>query len=323
VLAREGETVEKILVVDDDADLLALEESVLARAGFEVSTLSDPLLAPERVRAGAFGAVVIDVMMPGLTGYELLELLRADDHTRSIPVLLLSSLAEAADRVRGLEHGADDYLGKPFHPKELVCRIQRLLAKASAQAESLEGKLEDFSFGEVVQMLERNRKRGFLAVVGREGFGRLVLRDGAIVGASFARLVGADALVAMMTLNWGRFRFTTHPAPETLSFLTERPIDLQWAILEAAWIDDELANRWQHVPPNDAPLLASGRAIPPVPDSFPWLPVELLLERVRTYPGVSLAELTADQSAAPTRIRLAVAWLCEHGALVEAGGCLS
>ena len=310
---------EKILVVDDDADLLALEESVLARAGFEVSTLSNPLLAPELVRAGTFGAVVLDVVMPGLTGYELLELLRADDHTRSIPVLLLSSRAEASDRVRGLEHGADDYLGKPFHPRELVCRIQRLLARASAETESLEGKLEDFSFGEIVQMLERNHKRGFLSVVAREGFGRLVLRDGAIVGASFARLVGADALVAMMTLKWGRFRFTAHSAPETLSFQAEKPIDLQWAILEAAWIDDELANRWQYLTAGDAPLLATGRSIPPVPDSFPRLPVEPLLERVRTYPGVTLAELIADQNAAPSRIRLAVAWLCERGALIEAG----
>ncbi len=312
---------EKILVVDDDADLLVLEQTVLARAGYEVSTLSDPQQAPEMVRVGAFGAVVLDVMMPGLTGYELLDRLRADDRTRAIPVLLLSSLAEAADRVRGLEHGADDYLGKPFHPKELVCRIQRLLAKASAQAESLEGKLEDFSFAEIVQMLERNRKSGFLSVVGREGFGRLVLREGAIFGASFVRLVGEDALVAMMTLNWGRFRFTTHQTPQKLSYLTEKPIDLQWAILEAAWIADEMANRWHHLPADDAPLLASGRTPPPVPDSFPRLPVEPLLERLRTFPGTSLAELVASQSAAPSRLRLAVAWLCEHGVLLDAGGC--
>lgn len=311
---------EKILVVDDDADLLALEQAVLARAGFDVATLSDPRLAPELVRAGTFGAVVLDVMMPGLSGYELLDRLRADDHTRSVPVLLLSTLAEPSDRVRGLEHGADDYLGKPFHPKELVCRIQRLLAKASAQAESLEGKLEDFSFGEIVQMLERNRKSGFLSVVGREGFGRLVLREGAIFSAAFARLVGDDALVAMMTLNWGRFRFTTHPAPQTLSFLTEKPIDLQWAILEAAWIADEMANRWQHLPADDAPLIASGRPPLPAPDSFPRLPVEPLFERVRTFPGTSLTDLIASLCAAPSRLRLAVAWLCEQGALLEAGG---
>ncbi len=311
---------EKILVVDDDADLLVLEQTVLARAGYEVSTLSDPLQAPEAVRVGAFGAVVLDVMMPGLSGYELLDRLRADDRTRSIPVLLLSSLAEAAERVRGLEHGADDYMGKPFHPKELVCRIQRLLAKASAQTESLEGKLEDFSFGEIVQMLERNRKSGFLSVVGREGFGRLVLREGAIFGASFARLVGEDALVAMMTLNWGRFRFTTHASPQTLSYLAEKkPIDLQWAILEAAWIADEMANRWQHLPADEVPLSASGRTPPIVPDTFPRLPVEPLLDRVRTFPGTSLADLVASQSAAPSRLRLAVAWLCEHGALLDAG----
>ena len=118
---------EKILVVDDDPDQLVLQETVLARAGFTVSVVSDPLLAPEVARAGKFDAVVLDVVMPGMDGFELLELLRADDQTRSLPVLLLSSLTEASERVRGLQNGADDYLGKPFHPKELVCRIHRLL----------------------------------------------------------------------------------------------------------------------------------------------------------------------------------------------------
>jgi CheY-like chemotaxis protein len=303
----------KILVVDDDADQLLLEETVLSRAGFAVSTLSDPLVAPELARAGKFDAVVLDVMMPGMNGYELLELLRADERTRSVPVLLLSSLTEASERVRGLQHGADDYLGKPFHPKELVYRIQRLLAKGAGQAESLEGKLEDFPFSEVVQILERNRKSGFLAVVGREGFGRLVLREGAVFGASFARLTGADALVALMTMKWGRFRFTSHSSPQQVSFLTEQAIDLQWAILEAAWIEDELSHR--PVPADEVPLLASGRNAPPVPDGFPRLPVATVLDRIVTLPGVTLADLVAGQWAAPDRIRLTVAWLCEAGVL--------
>ncbi|HYX24619.1 MAG TPA: response regulator [Thermoanaerobaculia bacterium] len=311
---------DKILVVDDDADQLALEQTVLARAGFAVSTLSDPLRAPDLARLGEFGAVVLDVMMPGMDGYELLDLLRADERTRSVPVLLLSSLTEASERVRGLQHGADDYLGKPFHPKELVCRLQRLLARASGEAESLEEKLEDFPFGEVVQLLERNRKSGFLAVVGREGFGRLVLRDGAIFGASFARLTGADALVALMTMEWGRFRFTAHLDPQDVSFLAEQPIDLQWAILEAAWIQDELASRRRHLPGGDEPLLAGGQLVPAAPEAFPRLLVARVLDRVRTLPGVTLADLVAGQWAAPSRIRLTVAWLCEHGALCAAGG---
>jgi len=304
---------ENILVVDDDADLLVLEETVLSRAGFTVSALSDPLQAPELARTGKFDAVVLDVMMPGMDGFELLELLRADDRTRSLPVLLLSSLTEASERVRGLEHGADDYMGKPFHPKELVCRIQRLLAKGAGQAESLEGKLEDFPFSEVVQILERNRKSGFLAVVGREGFGRLVLHEGAIFGASFARLTGADALVALMTMKWGRFRFTPHSNPQQVSFLAEQPIDLQWAILKAAWLEDELRRR--PLPADEAPLLASGRSVPPMPKEFPQLPVDTVLDRVVTLPGVTLGDLVASQWAAPNRIRLTVAWLCETGVI--------
>ncbi|HEX4962455.1 MAG TPA: response regulator [Thermoanaerobaculia bacterium] len=310
---------DRILVVDDDTDQLMLEETVLARAGFAVSTLSDPLRAPELARRGEFGAVVLDVMMPGLDGYELLDLLRADERTRSVPILLLSSLADAVERVRGLQHGADDYLGKPFHPKELVFRLQRLLAKAAGQAESLEGKLEDFSFSEVVQVLERNRKSGFLAVIGKEGFGRLVLREGAIFGACFARLTGADALVALMTMGWGRFRFTSHPAPQQVSFLAEQPIDLQWAILEAAWIEDELARRWHCLPQEDAPLVPSGPAELGVPEAFPRLPVAPVLDRIRTLPDVTLADLLTGQWAAPSRIRLTVAWLIENGAVRIAG----
>ncbi len=78
----------------------------------------------------------------------------------------------------------------------------------------------------------------------------------------------------------------SHPDPQQVSFLAEKPIDLQWAILKAAWLEDELGRRT--VPAEEEPLLASGRSAPPVPEGFPRLPVATVLEQVLTLPGVTL-----------------------------------
>jgi len=115
-----------LLVVDDDARLRALLAKYLGDQGFRVSTAGDAEEASRQVEAIAFDLVILDVMMPGEDGISLTRRLRED---ADLPVLLLTARGQPDDRIAGLEAGADDYLPKPFEPRELVLRIQAILRR--------------------------------------------------------------------------------------------------------------------------------------------------------------------------------------------------
>jgi two-component system, OmpR family, phosphate regulon response regulator OmpR len=118
-----------LLVVDDDARLRELLRRYLSESGFRVTTAADPDEARANLASFAFDLVVLDVMMPGESGLVLTRALRQEGR---VPVLLLTAMGEPEDRVNGLEQGADDYLSKPFEPRELVLRIRNLLQRRPA-----------------------------------------------------------------------------------------------------------------------------------------------------------------------------------------------
>jgi len=125
---------ERILVVDDEPDIVALVVYHLAKAKYKVSSAtsgSDALALAKRERPAL---VVLDLMLPGMSGFDVLEQLRADANTASIAVLMLTARKDEPDRIRGLELGADDYLTKPFSPQELVLRVGAILRRVSANA---------------------------------------------------------------------------------------------------------------------------------------------------------------------------------------------
>ena len=124
-----------LLVVDDDARLRELLRRYLSENGFRVTTAPDAGEARANLASFAFDLIVLDVMMPGENGLDLTRALRNEGR---VPVLLLTAMAEPEDRVNGLEHGADDYLSKPFEPRELVLRIRNLLQRRPADAERRE-----------------------------------------------------------------------------------------------------------------------------------------------------------------------------------------
>ena len=116
-----------ILVVDDDARLRGLLSRYLSENGFRVSTAADAGAARIQLAGMRFDLIVLDVMMPGESGLDLTRSLRGSN---VVPVLLLTAMGEAADRIAGLEVGADDYLSKPFEPRELVLRIEAILRRS-------------------------------------------------------------------------------------------------------------------------------------------------------------------------------------------------
>ena len=118
-----------LLVVDDDARLRGLLQRFLTEQGFRVTAAADATAARRALAGFAFDLVVMDVMMPGESGLDLVESLRAEG--QDVPVLMLTARGAPDDRVAGLEAGVDDYLGKPFDPRELALRIRTILRRAA------------------------------------------------------------------------------------------------------------------------------------------------------------------------------------------------
>lgn len=120
----------RILLADDEPRIREVAHYALEKEGFSVEGVGDGASAIERVRQGGIDLVVLDVMMPTLDGLAVVRKLRADEATRALPVLFLSARGEELDRVLGLELGGDDYLVKPFSPRELVARVRALLRRS-------------------------------------------------------------------------------------------------------------------------------------------------------------------------------------------------
>ncbi len=130
-----------LLVVDDDARLRDLLRRYLSENGFRVTVAADAKEARANLASFAFDLIVLDVMMPGESGLDLTLALRGPAHLADgggprPPVLLLTAMAEPEDRVNGLEHGADDFLAKPFEPRELVLRIRNIIERRGALDEA-------------------------------------------------------------------------------------------------------------------------------------------------------------------------------------------
>jgi two-component system phosphate regulon response regulator OmpR len=189
-----------LLVVDDDDRLRALLQKYLSSNGFRVSAAASAEEARALMKSIAFDLLIVDVMMPGETGLELTRSLRAQSQ---IPVLILTARGEPEDRIAGLEHGADDYLAKPFEPRELLLRCGALLRRAAPPQQSAHRAVK---MGEVVFDPERGELR----------------RKGKPI-----RLTGSEAaLLKLFAINIGR-PFSRLDLCARLGVSLERSIDVQ------------------------------------------------------------------------------------------------
>ena len=123
----------RLLLIDDDERLTTMVGDYLRRNGFEVDSAGSLGAGRERLKAQAYDALLLDLMLPDGDGLDLTRELRAEPRTRRLPLLMLTARGEPLDRIVGLELGADDYLGKPFEPRELLARVKALLRRATPE----------------------------------------------------------------------------------------------------------------------------------------------------------------------------------------------
>jgi len=138
---KSNEGAKRVLVVEDEPDIAALIAYQLTREGFRVETASTGNEALSAVSREVPDLVVLDRMLPGVSGDEVLETLRKESATRTIPILVLTAKREQEDRIAGFELGADDYLTKPFSPRELVLRVQAILRRLQEPASPSGGRI--------------------------------------------------------------------------------------------------------------------------------------------------------------------------------------
>ena len=123
------------MVVDDESDVTELLEYKLEQEGYRVATLNNPLAFVAKVREFEPDLMLLDIMMPELSGIQLCRIIRADSAMRETPVIFLSARSEVEDRIKGLEAGAEDYISKPFNINELLLRISKMLKRSGAPSE--------------------------------------------------------------------------------------------------------------------------------------------------------------------------------------------
>ncbi len=143
---------QRILVVDDEPEAVELVEFNLKQAGYAVTTAMDGAEALKKARAQTPDLIVLDVMLPEMDGFEICKSLRLDAATAKVPIIMLTAKAAEIDRVLGLELGADDYLTKPFSPRELMLRVKKILARFQSE----EKPKEQIRFGDLLIDLPRH-----------------------------------------------------------------------------------------------------------------------------------------------------------------------
>jgi Response regulators consisting of a CheY-like receiver domain and a winged-helix DNA-binding domain len=127
----------KILIIEDETDVADLLTLNLRKAGYRISTVPDGASGLQKARDDKPDLIILDLMLPKMSGLEVCRILKSDTATSQIPILMLTAKAEEVDRIVGLEFGADDYVTKPFSPREIVLRIRAILRRGEAADESL------------------------------------------------------------------------------------------------------------------------------------------------------------------------------------------
>lgn len=302
-----------ILVVDDDEVLQCLIGTTFEAAGHRAIRIVDPREIHGHVVEHSPDAILLDVNMPGMSGWDVLQWLRDIPAFRDIPVLMLSADNTVQSRVRGLRSGADDYLTKPFATEELLARLEALLARQEKDRRGLRGNLQENPLVEVVQGLAQNGKSGRLEVVHTHHVGWVSFDQGQISAAKFDGLTGRSAILALLELGEGQFSFD--PEAEGPPATKDGMLGIQALLMDAAWIADELRALEGFVPKAMSVLDAGPEPGDPG-EGFSALPIRSLWARIHGGAETRAAELIAGRHGSPNEVRLALAWLIQQGHVV-------
>jgi DNA-binding response OmpR family regulator len=205
-----------ILVADGDPKNLQILRESLEASGFEVIVASDGLQAWQKISSDVPDLILSEVNLPKLDGFQLLEKLKADPVTSSIPLMFLTNRRELQDRVRSLRGGVKDYMIKPLHVKEVIARVRMILRRMERireedidSARKLAGRLEEFSVIDLIENFGMERKTGILTLYNANNkSGEIYFRDGAVINASLANLKAEKAVYQMLPWKHGHFTMT-------------------------------------------------------------------------------------------------------------------
>ncbi len=171
----------KVLIIDDDEELCELVSEYLGVEGFETAVVNDGASGLEAARSGKYDMAILDVMLPKMNGFEVLKNLRTDS---KLPVLMLTARGDDMERIVGLETGADDYLPKPFNPRELVARLRAIMRRVNvdvAEKGSDKIQVEDIELSEASRSAKLNGEEVILTSVEFDLLKHLLLEAGKII----------------------------------------------------------------------------------------------------------------------------------------------
>lgn len=300
--------VASILLIDDDPAILAVLSATFEAAGHTAIPAAGAEQGLAALRSHAIDAVVLDLMMPGISGWEVLERIRRDPQTETLPVMMLSAVGEPENRAIGLRRGADDFLAKPFEPEELLTRVDLLLARRASYARSLQGSLDAAPLVEVLQAL--GEQSGTLEIVGHDGAGQIQIADGFLVEAHFSNLAGSNAFFSLLEQSQGTFWFHPGDPPEG----TPRDDLVASLLMEHSWIKNELFKRRRWLPLAEEKLMRRSN-LNEIPAELAPLPIAAIHRAVSKRADLTLTDLLQLGLAPKNHVQVAVAWLLEEAHL--------
>ncbi len=298
----------RLLIIDDDIAVITLIKALLENSGHEVFALTNSSDVKQFLKNHQVDAVLCDLIMPDLSGWEVYEYLRSRYDTIELPVLFVSGTTNVANRVRGIRSRYCDFINKPFEPAELMARLEKLI-NSTATDQDLHGDFSTFSFEELAQSLEQNQKTGHLDVLTERSKGRLSFHKGAISEAQFDDFHGSDAFISLIGLDRGHFWFRISDVDAS-----EPLLSVQSWIMKSVYWRDEL-ERVPYTLSMDQKLFWRGlnQTLPKELDGLRALDV---IETLVANGPVTVNQLFSDKIMAPLELKFVLSQLHAAG-LIE------
>ncbi len=256
---------ERILMVEDEPLIAHMLRDCLAPLYVEIVHVTTGPQALEVVLTNPPDLILMDVMIPGIDGFEVARQIKSDPRTSHLPIIFLTALSQVKDKVRGFQLGADDYITKPFHPDEVQARITGALQRAEAVraqraaegARGTRGRLRDMSLPSLMQFIEIERASGVLSLTRAGEQGHIYFDQGRVVNAAMGAAHAEEAVYRLLAWDDGEFEFERIHGGT--SFEARVAASNQALLLEGLRRRDERARLQAALPPLDARLAVGER----------------------------------------------------------------